>query len=167
MRPKRKRGASLTSRGLAPGEQLKRSTLPGNNSSPWGWVGTEVVSPPDITSEHLLVACGLSERNHHPCCPNRYPSPLHTPAIAQSPMHFNEPSVNGELDEDVIVISDDEQLHCVRKSCKTNPNCLNYLGQENWEDKGMSSLDASQTMNATRLHRQSNCSVLETCKHRQ
>lgn len=135
MRPKRKRGVSLTSTGLAPGEQLKRNTLPGNNSSPWGWVGTEVVSPSEITSEHLLVACGLSERNHYPCCSNKYSSPSHTPTIVQSQTHFKEPSVNGELDEDVIVISDDEHLQCARKSCKTNPNCLNYLGQEIWEDE--------------------------------
>lgn len=137
MRPKRKRGVSLTSTGLAPGEQLKRNTLPGNNSSPWGWVGTEVVSPSEITSEHLLVACGLSERNHYPCCSNKYSSPSHTPTIVQSQTHFKEPSVNGELDEDVIVISDDEHLQCARKSCKTNPNCLNYLGQEIWEDEGV------------------------------
>lgn len=135
MRLKRKRGVSLTSNGLAPGEQLKRNTLPGNNSSPWGWVGTEVVNPSEITSEHLLVACGLSERNLYPFCPNKY-SHSCMPAILQSPTEPREPSVNEELDEDVIVISDDELLHCVRKSCKANPNCLNFLGQENWEDEG-------------------------------
>lgn len=135
---KRKRGVSLTSKGLAPGEQLKRSTHSGNNASPWAWVGTEVVTPSEITSEHLLVACGLSERNAHPCCLNKYSSlPCTLPATAQSPTQLKGSSVNGELDEDVIVISDDEPLQCVRKSCKTNPNCLNYLGQENWEDEGM------------------------------
>jgi ubiquitin carboxyl-terminal hydrolase 48 len=137
MRQKRKRGASLTSKGLAPGEQLKRSTLPGNNSSPWGWVGTEVVSPSEISSEHLLVACGLSERNRRPCCPNKHSLVSHNLAIETSQTHYKEPPVDGELDEDVIVISDDEPSQCARKSCKTNPNCLNYLGQEDWEDEGV------------------------------
>jgi hypothetical protein len=137
MRQKRKRGASLTSKGLAPGEQLKRSTLPGNNSSPWGWVGTEVVNPSEISSEHLLVACGLSERNRHPCCPNKHSLVSHNLAIEASQTHYKEPPVDGELDEDVIVISDDEPSQCARKSCKTNLNCLNYLGQEDWEDEGV------------------------------
>jgi len=146
MRTKRKRCSSLTSNGLAPGEQLKRGTLPANNSSPWGWVGTEVVSPSEITSEHLLLACGLSERNQHPCCPNKYSSPTH---ITKSPTHFESPAVKGEFDEDVIIISDDEPSRCVRNSCKTNPNCLNYLGQEHWEDEGLQFLDTLKTMNAT------------------
>lgn len=38
--------------------------------------------------------------------------------------------------EDIIVISDDDAPSCSKKDCKTNPNCLNYLGQESWEDEG-------------------------------
>ena len=123
--------ASSTHEGLAPGEQLKRTRLPGNTSSLWGWVGTEAGSAARITSEHLLVACGLSERNNHPFCPNKHPLP-HPEAPSSSPMHV----VDGELVDDVIVISDDEQQTCALKGCKSNPNCLNYLGQENWEAEG-------------------------------
>lgn len=165
MRSKRKRGASLTSKGLAPGEQLKRSTLPGNNSSPWGWVGTEVVSPSEITSEHLLIACGLSERNHYPCCPNKYSSLPHTPATVQSPAHSKQPAVNGELDEDVIVISDDDP-QCARSSCKANPNCLNYLGQDNWEGEGMSPECRVPNCVCYELCRRCNRNVLEKYKYR-
>lgn len=52
-----------------------------------------------------------------------------------SPRH--ERTANGELDDDVIVISDDEPPACSKKLCKGNPNCLNYLGQERWEDEGI------------------------------
>ncbi|KAG5647281.1 hypothetical protein DXG03_000817 [Asterophora parasitica] len=43
--------------------------------------------------------------------------------------------VDGELDDDIIIISDDEGHPCAAKACKFSPNCLNYLGQENWEDE--------------------------------
>ncbi|RDB21476.1 Ubiquitin carboxyl-terminal hydrolase 48 [Hypsizygus marmoreus] len=133
MPPKRKRRMSPESKGLAPGEKLKRNALPGNNSSPWAWVGTEVVRPSDITSEHLLVSCGLSKRNKHPVCPNKYAS------ISRNDVQPSKTSqssaADGELDDDVIVISDDEGPVCSPKTCKSNPNCLNYLGQEAWEDE--------------------------------
>ncbi|TFY64882.1 hypothetical protein EVJ58_g2344 [Rhodofomes roseus] len=41
----------------------------------------------------------------------------------------------GELEDDIIVISDDEAPRCTSKACKSNPYCLNYLGQEKWEDE--------------------------------
>lgn len=130
---KRKRRVSLTSKGLAPGEQLKRSTLPDNNSSPWGWVGSEVVNPGDITNEHRLVTCGLSNRNKFPFCHNKYSPNTQTESQESAP---RQSAVDGELEDDVIIISDDEGPECTRKACKSNPNCLNYLGQDDWEDEG-------------------------------
>src|SRR4051794_17396193 len=63
MAQRRKRRISPSLRGLAPGEQLKRSKLTGNYASPWGWVGTEVSDASKITEAHLLATCGLSKRN--------------------------------------------------------------------------------------------------------
>lgn len=132
MASKRKRRASPTPKGLATGELLKRNTLPGNESSAWGWVGTEVPDASQITKEHRMITCGLSRRSRHPFCPNKYASVDRKRASC-----CQEPTVNGELEDDVIVISDDEPPQCSKKLCKNNPNCLNYLGQEKWEDKGM------------------------------
>lgn len=142
MPPKRKRRVSVTPKGLAPGEQLKRSSLPGNHSSAWGWVGTEVSNTSDITSEHISIACGLSKRNNHPFCSNKFSqSPESQPAQAKLIANPNEElAVNGELEGDVIDISDDEQPECTRKLCKSNPYCLNYLGQDAWEDEGMQAM---------------------------
>lgn len=126
----------MTTKGLAPGEKLKRSALPGNTSSPWAWVGTEVSRPSDITSEHLLLACNLSERNNLPFCPNKYALVLET--IAKPTEATQVPEADRELEDDVIVISDDEQPSCNPKACKANPNCLNYLGQDGWEDESQS-----------------------------
>ncbi|KAF8798163.1 cysteine proteinase [Phlegmacium glaucopus] len=132
MAPKRKRNASLPPRGLAPGELLKRNAI--NSTSPWGWVGTEVTDLADITLEHQMLACNLSQRNDAPYCCNKF-APTQDKANEDSPRKHHLPSVNGELDDDIIVISDDEQPSCSKKLCKANPNCLNYLGQEMWEDE--------------------------------
>ena len=82
-----------------------------------------------------MLACNLSQRNYLPYCRNKF-SATEDDAPANSSRESSRPNVNGELDDDIIVISDDEQPSCSKKLCKTNPNCLNYLGQEKWEDEG-------------------------------
>ncbi|KAK0459838.1 uncharacterized protein EV420DRAFT_1629202 [Desarmillaria tabescens] len=124
MPPKRKLRASSPN-GLAPGQLLKRNTLPGNMTTPWAWVGTEVATSSEITQEHLLATCGLSRRNDCSFCRNRY-SPDYRLASSPAP---------DDAEDGVIVISDDEEFTCSKQSCKYNPNCLNYLGQELWEDE--------------------------------
>ncbi|KAF8637340.1 hypothetical protein AX17_002841 [Amanita inopinata Kibby_2008] len=122
MPPKRKTLASSSSRGsngLAPGERLKRTTLPDNKTSAWGWVGTEVQDSSSIATEHLLATCGFSKRNANPFCLNRF---------AQAP------ATDDRMENDVIMITDHEPSLCSKKGCKHNPNCLNYLGQDKWED---------------------------------
>lgn len=135
MPPKRKRRGSPSSRGLNAGEVLKRSTLPGNSTTTWGWVGTEVLDVSQLTREHLLMACGLSARNTHPLCRNKFALKVERRDSSRAPTP--KTPVDGELNDDVIVISDDEGPTCSKKACKTNPNCLNYLGQDLWEDEGM------------------------------
>ncbi|KAI6138857.1 hypothetical protein EDD17DRAFT_1782678 [Pisolithus thermaeus] len=135
MPPKRKRRPSPPPKGLAAGEHLKRAKLAGNNSSAWGWVDIEVSDPSQITPEHRLMTCGLSRRNRNPFCGNKYVS---KPEQSQ-PTVTLEPTVetaNGESENDIIVVSDDEPPNCAKKACKNNPNCLNYLGQDKWEDEG-------------------------------
>lgn len=148
---KRKRRVSPASKGLAPGEQLKRNTLPDASSSLyWGWVGTQVKDPEHITTEHILATCGFSDNSGYPFCANSYCASDDESLAAENGdglPNANAPSqqennlknipVNGELDDDVIVISDDEAPLCSKKGCKVNPNCLNYMGQEKWEDEGM------------------------------
>ena len=135
MAPKRKRNASLPPKGLTPGELLKRDAT--TSSSPWSWVGTEVTDLADITLEHRMLACNLSQRNNTLYCRNKFAA-TEDKAHAHSSKERQPqlPTVGGELDDDIIVISDDEQPSCSKKVCKTNPNCLNYLGQVKWENEG-------------------------------
>ncbi|KAG6851255.1 hypothetical protein H0H93_011691 [Arthromyces matolae] len=130
---KRKRRAPPL-KGLAPGERLKRSTLSGNGSSYWAWVGVEVDSVSNITPEHRSISCGLSKRNNFPFCSNKYSQTgIQT---VEKPIEASFGTLNGEVsDDEIIIISDDEEHPCDPKVCKNNPNCLNYLGQDKWEDE--------------------------------
>jgi hypothetical protein len=124
---KRKRRASPSSKGLAAGEQLKRNKLACHDYSAWGWVGTEVLDASNISEENILATCGFSKRSGFTTCPNIYGSRLAQPIVRQKEVEDND---------DVIVISDDDVPQCHKKVCKNNPNCLNHLGQEIWEDEG-------------------------------
>ena len=147
---KRKRRTSPASNGLSAGEQLKRSTLAGNDSPTWGWVGTEVLDSSQITTEHRMMSCGFSSRNKIPFCPNKYAS---VEKQIKSPREALDSSTSAP--DDIIVISDDEPPLCNKKLCRNNPNCLNYLGQDKWEDEGERSEWSSHSVFLTKDHRQS------------
>ena len=139
MAPKRKRRDEQ--KGLAPGQVLKRAKLLGNASSPWGWVGTDVLDAAHITDEHRLAACGFNQ----PLCANKY-APEYRQMQKEKQRRAKERKAREKRDsspaggtDEVIVISDTEeaQPECTKKLCnKGNPNCLNYLGQDKWEDEG-------------------------------
>ena len=127
---KRKREA--TQPGLTAGERLKRSKLTSNPdiwASPWDWAGTDVFDASHITKDHLLATCGFLPNSGHILCANKLRKSLEKrPETARQ-----APAGDGD---DVIVISDDETPGCSKRSCRKNPNCLNYLGQEKWVDAG-------------------------------
>ncbi|KAH9998092.1 cysteine proteinase [Russula compacta] len=133
MYTKRKRRQNQQHEGLASGERIKRhkltSDLGGDWDSPWGWVGTSVKDASGITQEHLLATCGFSRQSHHSFCANKYRKrPAKTVDNAEA-------VVSGEGPEkDVVIISDNESPICSKKYCSKNPNCLNYLAQDRWED---------------------------------
>ncbi len=132
---KRLRRASPTAQGLSAGERLKRAKLVGNEYLAWSWVGTEVTDTADITQEHRLATCGFSNTNRSPFCSNKYST---TSNVAAKPGKTTkaQAKTEGELEDDIIVISDNDSPTCSSKACKNNPNCLNYLGQEKWESEG-------------------------------
>ncbi len=136
---KRTRRASPGPSGLSAGERLKRAKLTGNASYfAWGWVGTEVSDTSGITNEHRLATCGFSRNSSDTLCPNKSVEKRK----ASSPPRVNghtDTQAGEELADDVIGISDDEGPTCSTKSCKPNPYCLNYLGQDKWENAGESS----------------------------
>lgn len=134
MSQKRKRAAA---QGLAAGERLKRHKLASASDSPWGWVGTEVKDASNISAEHLLATCGFARNNSSAFCPNKYAKRASKQA-EPSTSSIEEPVADGELADDVIVISSDsESSNCSKKGCRKQPNCVNYVGQEKWENKSV------------------------------
>ncbi|KAJ8078975.1 hypothetical protein PM082_013259 [Marasmius tenuissimus] len=150
MAPKRKRRASPLSKGLPAGEILRRERLAGNATSPWSWVGTEVNDASRITHEHMLTVYGLSSRT--PRCPNQY-----APGKIATPVCEDHPLAEGGLEEDIIIVSDDDDKSCNKKDCRSNPFCLNYLGQDKWDDEGKARIMWDKTAdlgpNPTKLSR--------------
>ncbi|OJT06086.1 Ubiquitin carboxyl-terminal hydrolase 48 [Trametes pubescens] len=134
MPPKRNRRSSPGPSGLSAGERLKRAKLTGNAAySAWGWVGTEVADASGITGDHQLATCGFSGSSTHTLCRNKYAEKRQTPS-GDIPSGSSGPADLDEAADDVIVISDDEGPTCSVKACKNNPFCVNYLGQDKWED---------------------------------
>jgi ubiquitin carboxyl-terminal hydrolase 48 len=132
MAAKRKRRASPHGKGLPPGEIMKRDRQAGSNFVAWGWVGSDVSDVSDISREHILATCNFSSQNGFFLCGNSYRS-LPTVATTKQGTNIGDAAHDG----DVIVISDDDGTpECNKKACRKNPQCLNYLGQEVWENEG-------------------------------
>ncbi|KAH8116817.1 cysteine proteinase [Phellopilus nigrolimitatus] len=131
MREKRKRNAASSSKGLSVGERLNRTRLLAESDLRWNWIGTDVKAVSEITEEHRLRASGLALLNSRRACTNKYLQKSGEQQRAPQRLTFES-----EDPDDVIVISDseDEPL-CDKKRCRDNPYCLNYLGQEKWEDE--------------------------------
>lgn len=155
MSVKRKRAAAQASHGLAAGERLKRHKLASVSESPWGWVGTEIKDAPNISEEHLLATCGFARNSSGAFCPNKYAKAASKQA-EPSTSSIEEPVADGELADDVIVISSDsESANCSKKGCRKRQNCVNYVGQEKWENKGVSfPCDVIQNIILTGIFRQ-------------
>ena len=126
MTMKRKRRTAAQSNGVAPGETLNRTQLPGREELNWGWVSS-VPNTTSISDDHFLRSCGFSPHTQPRFCSNKYTGSS-TTSSGLSPVT--------DLDGDLIVVSDEEGPVCDKKSCQSNPYCLNYLGQKRWEDEG-------------------------------
>jgi hypothetical protein len=108
MAPKRKSRAAST-------RQAKRGKVDIADYTAWGWVGSDVLRPEQITRAHFMTAYGFNSHGKvfHSC--------KYTAETA------------GE-DEDTAVVV--EENHCDTKACRKNPLCTNFLGQEKWENTG-------------------------------
>ncbi len=133
MPEKRKRRVASPARGLAVGEKLNRTRLLQDADIRWSWVGTRVKREEHITEEHCLLAAGLGPGSGKPC-PNKYIPKPKEPTPTRSASRASSSQTD---QDDVIEISDEEnETYCDKKRCKDNPLCLNYLGQDKWENEG-------------------------------
>src|SRR6266568_3598464 len=104
MPPKRKRTAAAPVNGIVPGEKLRHN---GSGIARWDWVGSEVTQAEDITLDHRMASCNLSPRNGIILCHNKYGSEGDVDKTATFVHEQGCSRANGELEDDIIVISDD------------------------------------------------------------
>lgn len=126
MTMKRKRRTAAQADGLASGENLNCARLPGREELYWGWISS-VPDAANISNDHFQRTCGFSPNTQPRFCRNQYARLSDTSSKLLS---------ETDPDGDLIVVSDNEGPVCDKKSCQSNPFCLNYLGQKVWEDEG-------------------------------
>ena len=140
---RKRRAASPSHKGLNAGERLNRNRLLVESDIRWNWIGTDVKHASDITQYYQLRAAGLIPSKTRPICANKFARKVNDFKAREK----KEDNV-GEDPDDVIVISDEEDVPtCEKKRCKDNPFCLNYLGQDKWEDEGTYECMCSQLRN--------------------
>ncbi|KAG0269925.1 hypothetical protein DFQ27_001474 [Actinomortierella ambigua] len=104
--------------------------LPKRTDRLWKFVGTEVSSKNDLTFDHVRAAYGLTCNDHgshgqeesgqrkqittFPYCGNKFERQTEPPTTSSTNWTSGK---------------------CSAAKCKDNPNCLNYLGQEQWESE--------------------------------
>ncbi|KAH9954829.1 hypothetical protein BJV74DRAFT_891746 [Russula compacta] len=112
MYTKRKRRQNQQHEGLASGERIKRHKLTSD-------LGVTGIPPGD--------GLGRASKTRQESLRSIFSLP--------KTVDNAEAVVSGEGPEkDVVIISDNESPICSKKYCSKNPNCLNYLAQDRWED---------------------------------
>ena len=96
-------------------DRYARSKL--ENDLRWKWIGSEVTHFDDITLALCLRAAGLELQDGRGPCRNRFAGDVNLDSSAD----------DKELD-----------FFCTKRRCKDSPFCLNFLGQEQWENEGAS-----------------------------
>ena len=155
MAPRRATAKRLVKeKGLAAGVQLERESLPsrpvnsvngvGDSSDPWGWVLNPVQTVDQIKEEHQLRVCGISLEPLS-ACPNKYEKKYNEESSVNSGSRKKQKVLDeaNSADVDVIIVSSDDENEptnltkapCSKKGCRNDPRCLNYLGQDLWEDE--------------------------------
>ena len=114
----------------------KRGTAAYKANDCWNWAGKVARTVQEITPDFRLRACGLAAANNSPLCRNQYADHILIDGEVEK-----EGSVRGKkrrkLESKAKSEDDATEVHeCSKKACKTNPHCLNWLGQEDWEDEG-------------------------------
>jgi len=91
----------------------------------WDWVGAEVNQVNDIDKKHVRQVYCLDGEKLRPFCSN-----LHS--LNQTHSSHNDISQKKMASKS----GKKGEYKCSPVKCAKNPNCLNYLGQDQWESDG-------------------------------
>lgn len=123
----------------------------------WDWALSEVTNPSLIASDHLLQTYGFSARVST-CFPLHVDSTFAAESSSDlAPLETSEPRSSSESpsrdlprqpessDVNVDGTPPGPSSTCTKNQCRSNPNCLNHLGQEKLRSEGgicITALDA-------------------------
>jgi hypothetical protein len=151
---KRRREDALEDRRGPSTKRLKTDTITitsWTTTPRYPWLAL-IQSASEVGIEHVLALCGLGPLAKTPLCPNKFQQQQRQQlqqrvecAVGDSRVVVEASSSSGDGDRDGD--SEDNEItitthsNCSKVSCKNNPYCLNYLGQERWENQGQSQSD--------------------------
>ncbi|KZO97701.1 hypothetical protein CALVIDRAFT_535804 [Calocera viscosa TUFC12733] len=143
MPPKgKRRGGPPQPRPLSP--TLARKRKRGSDDEPvppsrWSWVKLHVKAVDQINAKHMAWACGFAEESGYPLCVNKWSKEAKNREDKGKGKEVETKAADEELKSEEApkadVIDLTAQTPCDKKKCRDNPNCLNHLGQEAWEDE--------------------------------
>jgi ubiquitin carboxyl-terminal hydrolase 48 len=136
---KKRNGASAQRRAKIQSPSFNEDTL-------WNWVLSEASSPSQVTEHHTLSTCGFASRNarQKPICANQYDQAQFKALSSDSrnASRLKDHNTVRHDDEDSLLSINDEAdsatASCSKRTCQSNPNCLNYLGQAELVNVGTS-----------------------------
>ncbi|EJU05183.1 hypothetical protein DACRYDRAFT_103677 [Dacryopinax primogenitus] len=141
MPPKGKRKGAPKPRPLSPVLARKRKHPDNEEPTPpsrWSWVKLDGKVAEQITPKHMIWACGFSEESGLPVCPNIWSKDVKEGDEKGKGRAVDtgayDASVSGKSQKAEVIDLTLPTL-CSKKKCRDNPNCLNYLGQDAWEDE--------------------------------
>ena len=120
------KGSQKRPKGLKGFQQSLGTTSSSSRDAEWMSLVTSV---DEIGQIHADTACSIGQLGRRDVCPNKYSATMD-----------HVPKMTLQEDKEVINITDSEDEYvapkCVKARCKASPYCLNFLGQEEWENPG-------------------------------
>ncbi|KZT53991.1 cysteine proteinase [Calocera cornea HHB12733] len=143
MPPKgKRRGGPPQPRPLSPTLARKRKRGSEDEPSPpsrWSWVKLDVKAADQINPKHMAWSCGFAEESGYTACVNKWSKEAKSKEDKRKGKEVDTlpveqvPKTEETQKSDVIDLT--APAPCDKKKCRDNPNCLNHLGQEAWEDE--------------------------------
>ena len=124
-----------------------------DDAAPWGWIEDASREPNFvITNRHLKTTCSFVDGPKRGICRNLYAEAGRNEEKKRSSTSAPDPDIVEISDDPIEVDSSDNNTSgdhpnkCSPGPCKSNPQCLNHLGQAKWEDESKDFATISKNM---------------------
>ena len=133
---KRRREGALEDR-QGPSTKRLKTDITSWTTPRYPWLAS-IQSASDVKIEHILALCGLGPLSKTPLCPNKFQNTRDD--VVELSDGDGDGDGDGDEDETITTTHNNNNDSCSKVKCRNNPYCLNYLGQERWENQGQFSV---------------------------